>query len=279
MKTRRFAVLRMPELIGEARRAAAAVVGGEDPEGIHDLRVALRRLRAVTRTFKPLSGAGPLMRLRDDLRALGNLTNPIRDAEVRLELLREFADDVHAPEWVRTLEEERREIAARCTAFAISLEQEPIEPLLEAIEGALGGLESRPARTFARRRYRRERERVRDHVQAVTDAPEDLERLHRLRIAAKRLRYVSEFYSPLLTNRATRTGQRARRLQSVLGDLRDLDLLAEEIGRAPVRYGTMPAVNRARLTIRREAVREEAATAMQALADRVHVDEPAPLVG
>jgi CHAD domain-containing protein len=64
-------------------------------------------------------------------------------------------------------------------------------------------------------------------------APDASEAQHDMRIAAKRLRYVLEIFSPCLGEEAESARQAAKRLQSVLGDLHDCDLMlakVEQIG-------------------------------------------------
>ena len=55
---------------------------GEDPEGVHQARVAVRRLRSDLRTFRPLLDRDWAEALRVELRWLGGLLAPVRDAEV-----------------------------------------------------------------------------------------------------------------------------------------------------------------------------------------------------
>jgi hypothetical protein len=59
----------------------------DDPEGTHRTRVALRRLRAVLRGFRPIlkrSGIGPVT---DKAKALFRLIGQLRDAEILLQAL------------------------------------------------------------------------------------------------------------------------------------------------------------------------------------------------
>ncbi|HET6898246.1 MAG TPA: CHAD domain-containing protein, partial [Vicinamibacteria bacterium] len=59
----------------------------DDPEALHDFRVAVRRLRSWLKTFKaPLSGSVS-GKHRDVLRAVAHATNDGRDAEVHIEWL------------------------------------------------------------------------------------------------------------------------------------------------------------------------------------------------
>jgi CHAD domain-containing protein len=64
-------------------------------------------------------------------------------------------------------------------------------------------------------------------------SPDASEAQHDLRIAAKRLRYVLEIFAPCLGGEARTARDTAKRLQSVLGDLHDCDLMlakVEQIG-------------------------------------------------
>ncbi len=56
-------------------------------------------------------------------------------------------------------------------------------------------------------------------------APDASEDQHDMRIAAKRLRYVLEIFAPCLGEEAEAARRAAMRLQSVLGDLHDCDLM------------------------------------------------------
>lgn len=52
---------------------------------------------------------------------------------------------------------------------------------------------------------------------------------HDMRIAAKRVRYVLEIFAPCLGEEAEAARRAAKRLQSVLGDLHDCDLMLSKI--------------------------------------------------
>lgn len=72
-----------------------------------------------------------------------------------------------------------------------------------------------------------------DELRGFADAalaPGASEAQHDLRIAAKRLRYVFEIFEPCLGNEAKAARRAAKRLQSVLGDLHDCDLMLTKVG-------------------------------------------------
>jgi len=73
-----------------------------------------------------------------------------------------------------------------------------------------------------------------DELRGCADAalsPDASEAQHDLRIAAKRLRYVLEIFAPCLGEEAKAARDAAKRLQSVLGDLHDCDLMLIKLER------------------------------------------------
>ena len=61
---------------------------GDDPEELHQARVATRRLRAVLRAARPLLDPGWTESLRAELSWLGGALGPVRDLDVLLDHLR-----------------------------------------------------------------------------------------------------------------------------------------------------------------------------------------------
>lgn len=71
-----------------------------------------------------------------------------------------------------------------------------------------------------------------DEVRGFAEAalsPDASETQHNLRIAAKRLRYVLEIFAPCLGGEGKAARDAAKRLQSVLGDLHDCDLMLVKV--------------------------------------------------
>src|SRR4029453_4592502 len=66
-------------------RHEAGVRIGEDPEAVHQARVATRRIRSTLRTFSSLLDEEGTARLRDDLKWRANLLGEVRDTDVLLE--------------------------------------------------------------------------------------------------------------------------------------------------------------------------------------------------
>ncbi|MEA2441800.1 MAG: hypothetical protein QOH76_3224 [Thermoleophilaceae bacterium] len=71
---------------------------------------------------------------------------------------------------------------------------------------------------------------VRSFAPAVLD-PRNVEALHDMRIAAKRLRYVLELTSPVFGDGAARAAKRAKKLQDLLGEIHDCDVTIPRVER------------------------------------------------
>ena len=127
---------------------------GDDPEDLHDLRVAVRRLRAILKVAAPpLDGAWA-----DDLRAeldwLGSALGEVRDLDVMLDQLREDRSTLGADErraFAPILRRLQRQRTARRRSLLAAMESHRYTNLLDRLEDAA----RRPRRDPRARRRRR----------------------------------------------------------------------------------------------------------------------------
>lgn len=215
------------------QRNHAGAISTGDPEYIHQMRVATRRLRAALRLFGPLLPAGLLDTLVPDLRELMRALGPARDYDV---LLAEIAQPV-----LQALPDEPRlaALVGIITARGFDVRQEAVRMLASPRYGSLvlhvlaslygvskvgAGETAADANTisvFAENRLRRLRKKV--LTLAAHARIKDPVSLHALRIGIKRLRYALEFYSPLASPKAMRHMlDQLAHLQETLGHINDL---------------------------------------------------------
>ncbi|MGH3687161.1 MAG: CHAD domain-containing protein [Pseudonocardiaceae bacterium] len=171
---------------------------GTDPEELHQMRVAVRRIRATLKAARLLLDRAWVDELRAELGWLGRALGPVRDADVLLERLRgrAAAFDDTSRDAVETLIEALvadRETAR--TAMLAALDSPRYPALLRQLAAAV----SQPLPTpldratapalveLVRTEYRRLSKAVRV---AGEDPPDEV--LHELRIQGKRLRYTGE---------------------------------------------------------------------------------------
>lgn len=196
---------------------------GTDPEDLHQMRVAVRRMRAVLRAARSLLDAGWAGGLRAELGWLGGALGPVRDLDVLLGHLRGEvaalggADAEAAQRLLAALEDER--IAVR----AVMLDALD-SPRYAALLGRLAAAAAQPVPAAAQddltplvaREFRRLRRAVRAAGQDPPDAV-----LHELRILGKRLRYAAELVEPALGRPVKQLLKATIVMQDVLGEHQD----------------------------------------------------------
>lgn len=229
-------------LAGEAvRQAIAALVEGlaereagvrqgDDPEDVHQARVAVRRLRSVLRTFGDVLEPEWATALRDELRWLGRLLGDVRDAEVLRERLHSQAGWIAAEDRPVVKRLIRRLNARRDYARARLIEQmttDRYRSLVDALDAAARepALVSEVAAVPADVALRPGLQKLWQHLDAaiediVTEGATD-EALHVVRIRSKRVRYAAEAVTPVFGKPARRFAKAASALQDVLGEHQD----------------------------------------------------------
>lgn len=229
MSTADLLRLRLRRQVRALRKEDRRVRSGEDT-GVHQMRIATRRLRSALATFAPILEQGTTESLREDLRWLGVALGGARDAEVlHARLLAELAtlrhDELVGPVKERMdlsfgaeyAEGRRAALDAldspRCSRLLTDLEGLAREPPMLA-SGGLRATEVVPEllRRDTRRFTRATKLVVHEHDPAARD-----EALHEARKKAKRLRYLAESVIPVYGKRARKVMSRAKKVQEALG--------------------------------------------------------------
>ena len=237
----------------------SAALDGRDPEGIHQMRVGLRRLRSALSVFGPLLPADALAWLELEANHVLGMLGRARDLDVFLdELLSPVVGEFPGEECLaalrRAAERERVEgyeragsaiVSPRYTEFVLRF-----GGWLEGRRWRTGdtvGALDRPLAAYAdellEKRHRKTLGLGR-RFETLT-----VERRHRVRIALKKLRYTSEFFESLHPGR--RTGRYVKslsRLQDGLGHLNDVAVarrLVEELANRSASPGDRATLQRA----------------------------------
>ena len=199
-----------------------------DPEGVHQARVATRRLRSDLRTFRSLLDPAWRAELRDELRWLGDALGRTRDSDVMLERMSERARTIPATEGpgvaqiVEVLAQHRKQAHAD---LLDALRGERYVALLDRLVGAandpalllaadLPAAQVLPG--FVRGPWKALRKEIKRDGHEPTDP-----QLHRIRILTKRVRYAADTVAPLMGKPARRFADAAASLQTVLGEHND----------------------------------------------------------
>ncbi len=217
----------------------APVLEDDDPEGVHQLRVALRRLRSALSVFKSILPPEDAAWINQEARWLIQSLGPARDWDVfltelmpPLQAARPDSGDLAvltaAAEDARKLGYQRARKALRSgryTAFVLDLER-----WTEAggwHDGDGNGRFEEPLSDYACRLLRKRHKRVLKEGRDFEHLSD--EKRHELRITLKKLRYTCEFFASLYPKDKTRPYVRAlKSLQDELGHLNDV-VVAEDL--------------------------------------------------
>ncbi len=252
-------VITTPEVIGRDNM---------DPEALHRFRVATRRMRSNLRSLKPVLNAAAATDLRLRLAELDELVRPVRDGEVIVERLSHTAAEVSNPidadvvEWIhqRLSDETERSRTLLLEAFRGEQFVALVQDLLQLRSSGLL-MDSHPGdvETVLRQLNARAWGKVAGLARSLPEAAADVD-LHRLRIHAKRSRYLSEASVPVLGKLAEQRAKAAEAIQSLLGEHQDsvvLSAMLAELPRPTPAYGVaidglLAAETDARVRLRRQ---------------------------
>ena len=228
-------------------REAEGARKGEDPEHIHRMRVASRRLRAAMPVFKSCFPEKKYRKWRKEIKNITSSLGDARDLDVQIGFLEGY------------LHERERALPGRGTTGTpqedgpgdvsallrvLKQKREQVQPAVEEAMESLrkGGVFDEFGRVLAvpgpgrkdngkplalhRRAQRNISSRIDDllsYTPYVHD-PEAVTRHHEMRIAAKRLRYTLETFNRLYSGKLKRPVRTVRALQDALGQLHDCDV-------------------------------------------------------
>lgn len=242
-------------------RQQGARVRDDEPDAVHKMRIAIRRLRAALATYRKLLDPDVVAHLRAELKWLAGTSGAARDAQV----MRERFTRLLAAEPVaeRIDDKLKAELAAGRHDVLGALDSERHARLLETLDALVADppltpRASEPAHETLPRLVAKAGNRL-GHAVEVAAAVEGAERdvaLHEVRKCAKRLRYAAEVATPIRPKRAAELTHAAHELQRALGEHHDsavardflLRLAAEERqrGRSDIAYQRLCALEEAR---------------------------------
>jgi CHAD domain-containing protein len=216
----------------------------EEPDAVHAMRSAARRIRSALSVYRKLFGGAAVRRLRDELQWIGRILGTPRDAEVMLERLRQHAAEL-PPEQAADVVKERveRELGTRFNAGYRKAQEVLLTDryfrLLDDLEDfrahpPVRPLASSPGRKEAGKLVNRTVRRLRRAHKAAMGSAEGPARdaaLHQVRKDAKRVRHAAESVEPVYGKRAAKLAKAAHKQQAILGNHHDSVIARDLLGK------------------------------------------------
>jgi CHAD domain-containing protein len=243
------------------RAHEAGARAGRDPEDLHQMRVAGRRLRAILRASRALFDPRWVERLRSELDWLGGGLGLVRDLDVLHAYLHPRLATLEGPEHRAGQRVLRRLSADRARARAglnDALDSPRYPRILEQLETFLSRPPASASDVSLPDVAATEWKRLRKAVQKLPGRP-SADDLHAVRIKVKRARYAAELARTAAGERGKRFIHQAKKLQDVLGDLQDAVVIEQYLHDAIDR--TEPAQALGKHLVKRQRKRRKKARA------------------
>jgi CHAD domain-containing protein len=208
-------------------RMPAAQAG--DVQSVHQARVATRRLRGALPVLRTSVDARVLEQIRRQVRRMTRVLGPVRELDVALAHLDELAGRrlVSARAIARVRQAISRERVERRRLMLTAITPEAVDRLRARLGTVTSGpIAPRDDRTIAEADAEVDR-RARGLRAAIAHAGALYlpDRLHAVRVAAKKLRYAMEVDRALRRSHVTARIQQLKRLQDLLGEMHDFEML------------------------------------------------------
>jgi CHAD domain-containing protein len=233
----------------------AGVRSGEDIEDVHQMRVNTRHLRAMLQALGEVAPAKQVRYFRKELQVAARALSPVRDSDVLLEHIASSREKLPEEERdsldVLTSAVQRKRMEARHSMLAYldsqryaDFKRDFATFVTNHAQGWNTALRVRDrAGSNIWRRYEELRAFEADIAASSGGdiAQYELVKLHEVRIAGKRLRYLLEMYADMLGEEAGRCLKLLKEMQEYLGALQDIDVAKEYIGSLDIAASGQPA--------------------------------------
>lgn len=222
---------------GDVFTRREGVLNGKDSEDVHQMRVAIRRLRSALRDFSDFFGKSLLDESKDELKHLARSLGKARDNDVAVIALENLCKKAPKKFIRRQIEKKISKKKAKRGEKQMILEQNLDKARVEALQARF---DAEIASDFTHKLSKNNctvkqmgREIISKNLQEFRDLlpslyqPFDCAHLHELRIAAKRLRYCVELFSDCFGGKIRPCAVQIAEMQDFLGEVHDQDLWIE----------------------------------------------------
>jgi putative phosphoesterase len=226
----------------ELKKQMEGVRKNDDVEYVHKLRVGSRRVRAALGIFEPCFQRKRGRKWKKTIKNLTRSAGAARDADVQIAFLEDYSSrgdqpDARALDYLITLQKARR--AGMQSDVVKTLDDAEasgiLEDILDSSTQVIRGEENSESNIKTLPTYQKAYNQIStrlDEVQALEQFVHDenaITKHHELRIAAKRLRYTMEIFSPIYTDGLKDNISLMKQYQDALGEIHDYDVWAEAL--------------------------------------------------
>jgi len=227
-----------------------AALDFRDPEGVHDMRVASRRVRSALRDFAPHLRKTKIAASTKHLREIADTLGVVRDYDVAiiaLEKLQKKANPEISSGLQRIIDDQKAKLDPARKELVQALNYKKLSQLKRSFRHAIVDsivsqaatkqpasgttVKSGPSYKVYARSTLLKRLKDLEALSLSLYEPQKVKPLHEMRIAAKRLRYAIELFAACWGDQLGVFSHQVAQMQSSLGELHDCDLWIEHFGK------------------------------------------------
>lgn len=213
----------------------------DDTKYIHDIRVASRRLQSALVLFKECFPKKKTKKWKKQIRRTRKGLGGVRDTDVQIEFLQEFSESFEKARYknginrlLLRLQQKREKLQKKVIKTMDKLETSGALEDMEAslrrsrVKARLNGVG-----VYSQRVYQIVHLEISVRLEEMLSyepyvyQPKRGDKLHELRISAKRLRYTMEIFETLYNGDLKPLRKKVREIQNILGDIHDCDVWVE----------------------------------------------------
>ncbi len=241
---RSLCITSLREHLAALQKEMEGVLSNNDPENVHRMRVASRRVRADLDVFEPVFPKKWFARWKKDFRELTRALGSARDADVQIDYLEQLLKEKHSEDEGRGIEalldHKRTYRNSLQPGLAVTIAKVVEDHTMETLAEHLTTMElAIPKGTILRtgKDLSQSMEQIQKRVEDLlsyskyVERPLETAKHHAMRISAKRLRYTMEIFHPLYDDGLKEEISEVKRLQDVLGEMHDCDVWISELER------------------------------------------------
>ena len=220
-------------------RHCAQALKNDDIEGVHQSRVACRRLFIALSVFKSAFKKRAIKRWKRRFRGLTKELGRARDLDIQIAYLNAYAASrVAAPvrrglrKIISGFERHRMREQKRVREAVIRFERtSAVSDIRDQLDALPASFSEYPRGRFYKKSHAAVLKRVQElrSLRKHAASPDDIDGLHAMRIAAKWLRFTLEYYQPFYAYRMKSALYCARMIQKHLGAVHDADVCLHDL--------------------------------------------------
>lgn len=240
-----FGAKALLERLKSLNKEIKGVYKAEDVECIHRMRVASRRLRSALNIFQDCFPVKSAKKWRKQVRTITQSLGKARDTDVQILFLNDFISNLenalYQPGIKRILLRLKQQREKMQSEVIEVMEEFEKNGVIQDIEMACHEIISiaklhkmnMHSKEVYQRAYLAISLRLEDLLsfEPYVNKPEEVEKLHSMRISAKRLRYTMEIFSELYEDKLENSIDAIKNVQTILGEFNDCVVWVEFLQR------------------------------------------------